>query len=105
MREKHLFAINTLLQLGMNPANSLGSSWETILECISRIEYYMNLSISVKKGASEKSDHLESHDIMVGELLQATIETNMLEHVFTKSSLFNDDEITSFISCLCVISE
>lgn len=104
MREKHLFAISTLLKLGMNPANILGSSWGPIIECMSRIDYFTNLNISMK-GHSNELDRTESHETMVGDLLRATIEPSTLEHIFTNSCLFGADEISSFISCLCTVSE
>ena len=59
----------------------------------------------MKKGPSRELDSLQNHEIMVGDLLRAIMDPNLLELIFSKSSLLNVDEVISFITCLCNVSE
>ena len=104
IKEKHLQATKTLLQIATNPNNFLKSSWGSIIECLSRIDYFVNLNISSKRDTREL-DPQESHELMIGNLLRSAIDPNLIELVFSKSSLFVVDEIIAFISNLCAISE
>ena len=73
---------------------------------MSRIDYFLNLTPSVRRESlsSKEAENIENENT-IGNLLKASIDPNQLELIFSKTSMFNVDEIVSFITHLCAISE
>lgn len=99
--------------MGSNQGNNLRSSWGQIIECMSRIDHFLNLNTTLKRDSSnplkressKEADAAANSEAAIGDLIRATIDPNLLDLVFSKSSLFNADEIIAFISCLCRVSQ
>lgn len=71
---------------------------------MSRVDYFLNLNVTMRRDSSKENEG-DNVEMVNRDLIKATIDPNLLDLVFSKSSLFNADEIIAFISCLCRVSE
>ena len=101
------------MQIATNQGNYLKSSWKFILDCISKIDYFMHDTLPYKTNGNIFSDltrgtlRNDSSDIenINSEIIRNNIDPTSIDFIFSKSSTFELDEIIEFISGLCKISE
>mgnify|MGYP000845496578 CR=1 FL=1 len=89
----------------------LRSSWRVVLECISRIDYYLHFDINQRRDslksestALKLSSETKQTDSQISELVKAAVDSTAVDLIFSKSNLFGADEIVEFITFLCQIS-
>lgn len=111
IKEKNLRAVHTLLEIGATQGNMLRSSWRVVLECISRIDYYLHFDINQRRDslksestALKLSSETKQTDSQISELVKAAVDSTAVDLIFSKSNLFGADEIVEFITFLCQIS-
>jgi len=105
IKEKNLKCIKALLITATNQGNHLKSSWKFIMDCISKIDYFMHYKPPVRKEDNLRNDTADQIKALNSEVIRNNIDPTSIDIIFSKSSSFELDEIIEFIRSLCKTSE
>jgi len=103
IKEKNAKCLESILQLASNYGNLLRMSWLFVLECISKIDYYLNYSQNhTDNFKNETIDQIEQSK---SEIIKDIVDIHSINCIFSRSSSFELDEIMDFIICICKTAE
>lgn len=81
-------------------------SWLFVLECISKIDYYINYAQNHPKDNDPSwSVIADQTELAKGEVVRSLADIKTINTIFSKSNTFELGEIIDFITCLCKTSE
>ena len=102
--------MKALLQLASTYGNLLRMSWLFVLECISKIDYYLNYNSNKEQDPADgfkasRNDSLDMVELYKSEIVKEIVDVHSVNCIFSRSSSFEVEEIIDFINCLCKTSE
>lgn len=79
-------------------------SWLFVLECISKIDYYLNYTQNHKE-SEFKNEFIDQIEQSKSEVVKEIVDIHSINCIFSRSSSFELEEIIDFINCICKTSE
>lgn len=108
--------VKLLINIALNFGNHLKSSWLSVLECVSKLEYLHVLGSGGRKDADifqtgnnfNSNKHSEIHEFVEqinSENLMGHIDPADIDKIFNRSVSLDGESILDFITALCKLSE
>jgi len=105
IKDKNTKCLEAILQLALTYGNLLRMSWLFVLECISKIDYYLNYSQTHKETDNFKNEMIDQIEQSKSEVIKEIVDIHSINCIFSRSSSFDLDEIMDFITCICKTAE
>ena len=110
LKEKNAMCLKAILNLASNHGYLLRMSWLFVLECISKVDYYLNYAQSHNNEINEspkvaRNDVTDQIEHSKSEIIRDIVDIHSINCIFSRSNTYELEEIIDFISCLCKTSE
>ena len=120
MRSKNVRAIHALMRVAVDNGDMLGSSWSSVLTCVSRLDHLRTIHDIEIKTAEPDPQHHTMHAVGGSQLSHVNVtqkqahaaigwvlgevDQALVDRVFTLSKQLSASAIVSFVNCLSRVS-
>jgi len=105
IKEKNAQCLKAIIYLASKHGNLLRKSWLFVLECISKIDYYLNRLQNASKENDARTDITDQIELNKSEIIRGIVDVHTINCIFSRSSSFELEEIMDFIMCICKTSD
>ena len=108
---KNLNAIQSLFNFIINSGEFIHNGWLTILQIISKIEYYINSDNKTiiedlrNKSYIKNIEKEISINLQKKEIISKNISDVICDGIFSKTGKFDEETIIDFVTSLCIVSK
>jgi len=108
LQQKHVDCLKLLLRLAQELPDYLGTSWKSVLEIYSKLEYLQQNRLERRQSTDSRGNPIADTSALVEQNLQSMfhqIDMDITEKTFIKSSELSDESVVLFVQALCEVSD
>ncbi|KAL4432129.1 hypothetical protein ABPG74_014383 [Tetrahymena malaccensis] len=98
---KNILSICCMTEIASTSGNWLRESWKSVLECLSKIDYYFQNQLVIKELPYQQQLQQLEIEKSNQKLILISLENEAIDKIFSSTSKFDSESIQDFIECLC----